>query len=637
MAKPLFYVSPNNGYLYRYDTGIWSNIIAATPPNFLDAGGAAGGTSQTGGSHPALFVWRGRLWMMYFTITEGVRYRFVEITGLGGTPAYDTAHIVSVDPSNFGLTDKTKTTFSNIEYYRGMVVRLAWPEDSADMYAVVFDDFDGNGSPEVRIYKVQGFPSAWTSWESGASTGDADPHGGGHLFAHAQSLFWSPRGPFDRSPSKVWERLFKIDIRETAGGVSVVVGAIPAGQAVFPTWDSDTTNPAALSNSNLSGLTNCSLAAGSINGKLFAVRANGVVDVVNELTYARVRAFDLRDSSYHVVASLLTPEALSSGAPAHVRFSQGHLASPGAAIDQLDLCGGRLDIVAGPRIGQKFDIAGMFRNGASPAATSPVEFKLVDPSTGAVATALTAADTCTIRKGFLGSVYDGETALRGAPSTVICKSHGGFAYIISAGRKPTIGDAQVAAPLMVTKWNGDAPGIPSFLLISAAVSVNGLDCTIDEDANLLHIVYFDLETSLVRHAVINLATFSLIEHPSIVALSNPQNIPCGVGPGAAFAFATFEPSADLGGPPVFYPNDRTVRIDYSLWSQMPGGLTNVSFRVEYDKGDGWQAATAHATSGPTDNLPATATGAPNFFIHDLQADVPSYVGPIQYRLTTFIP
>lgn len=637
MAKPLYFVSPNDGKLYRYDGVIWSALVNTALPNFLNGGGSAGGTGQTGGSQAVPFVWRGRLWVAYYTATEGVRYRFIEVINLGSTPTYDTANIVSVDPSDFGLIDKAKTVFSNVEYYRGMVVRLAWPEDSNAMFSVVFDDFNNDGDPEAKIFNVEGVPSSWTSWEIGSTTADADPHGGGHLFAHDQTLFWSPRGAFDRVPTKVWERLFKIDIRESSAGMSIIPGVISTGQARYPEWDSDTATPASLSGAITLGMSRCSLAAGSVNGKLFSVNANGTVDVIDDLTFVRTRAFDLRDAAEHVVASSLAPSTPTSGAPAQVRFATGATVSPGATTDQVMLNGGRLDIVSGPRSGQKFDIVAMFRDGASPAATSPVEFKLVDTVTGTATAALTPSDLCDVRRGFLGSAFDIESSLRGSPGIVQCVTKGGYTYIISGARKDNVGGAQPAAPLIVTRWDGNVPAAVTRLVISGSVSVSGIDATIDEDADVLHILYHDFETGLVRHAVIDLAAFTLANHLSVFALTNNTNFSCGINPGGLFAFSTYEPSAEIQGSPVFNPALKIVTIQYKLWTQMPGGLSNVSFKVEYNRGNGWQIATAHTSSGPTANLSASAAGISHAFVHDLNADLPAFIGPIQYRLTTFIP
>lgn len=637
MAKPLYLVGPNDGKLYRFDGVMWTVLVNSALPGFLDAGSVAGGPSQTCGSHPAPFVWRGRLWVAYYTITEGVRYRFVEVIGLGGTPSYDTANTISVDPSEFGLTDKTKTIFSNFEYYRGMVVRMAFPEDSNDAYAVVFDDFAGTGSPQVRIMKVDGVPTTWTSWETGAATGDADPHGGGFLFPHDQTLFWSPRGAFDHTITKTWERLFRIDIRDDHAGMSVIAGLISAGQATYPEWTSTTGTPSGLSSAQSLGMSRCSLAAGSVNGKLFTVNANGTVDVIDDLSNIRTRAFDLRDNAAHLAASGLSPLAPTSGAPAQIRFARGDTPSPGATTDDINLCGGRVDIVAGPRSGQKFDVVGLFRNGASPASSSPIELKLVNPTAGTLGVALTPADQCDVRYGFLGSAFSTSASLRGSPCAVQCVTKGGYAYIVTGARKTSLTDGQGTAPLMITKWDGQLPASVSQLVISASASVSGLDVVIDEDADLLHVLYHDFATGLISHVIVNLATFTVANQLTAFTVTGGANVTCGVGPGAAFAFSTFEPTAEMVGSPVFDPLAKTVTIDYKLWTQMPGGLTNVSFKVEYNVGDGWQLATAHATSGPTADLAASAAGTSHVYVHALGTDLPAFIGSIQYRLTTFIP
>jgi len=646
MAKPLYYVSPTTGHLLKYDSLAWSTVIATAPPNFVSIGASSAASSPNNSFAP--FVWRGRLWVMYTHFVASPvsgHINAIEVLTPESTPSWDTANMISLNMSAIGGVSAIKSFMSNIEYYRGMVVRLRFPENTSNVEALVFDDFDTPGTPTFRCNVLSGMPT-WNAWES-TSSEDGDAHGGGHLFVHDQALYWSPRGGFNKF--RYFERLYALDITPTSAAcLGNVPNALSSGEASYPQWISDSGTPAALNSSASAGMTHCSLGAGSINGKLYTVNVNGTVDIIDDLTYTRTTVFDLRDSALNVIASSVSPLAPTSAAPSHVRFSRGDAVDPTCTTDAMCITGARLDIVGGPRIGEKYDIVGLYRDGVTPAASHPVELKLLGTITGTTAVPLGPSDLCDIRRGFCGRAFVSGSSgtesalapLRGSPANCLCLTSGGYTYIIT-GNRVNAGTSQGILPFKVTRWDGTIPATVDEVEIGSSLNLSGVDAVIDTDANLMHIMFYNYNASNgeVRHATVNLTTFLVEVNEQVVNVNNSSTnsrVVCGVQPGNLFAFTTYEPTAEITGTPTFNVASVTTTINFKLWTQKPGGMDTVSVAVEYNIGDGWMPATAYTETNPLTDLTANSTGEDTTFIHDFGEDEPSYVGPVLYRLTTSV-
>lgn len=664
MPRAIFAVNPQTGYVECKTLGDTTKRTVGLLPDFLSPIAEYGGAQRSGGSQPAFFTWRGRLWVMYYTIVNNVaRFRYVEIKDFNIQPTLHLDSMIDVDIAKFtdisSFIQAKKYVFSNTHENQDRIVRIGWPEAPAPASPVVFLFGDYGSGPDVRILvgpnKIYGTSASWTNWSTNTtnfpSLGIADPHAGGVLFSHDEYLTWAPVGFAGTRTAKALERILQFQLHDHFCRVRRYYAYQGTAMGNMPEWRSTTPAPGAILSAIRSpALVYASLAAGSIKGQLVSVNPNGTIDVIDDIRFTRRRLLDVRDYPEFVIhESPIYPQDFPSNppplAPAQARFSPGGVLSPGSSGSAIDVAGGRLDIVEGFRRGERADIVGCYRvpNTGNTPVESLLELKLIGTLEGSPILGLTKSDGCIIRKGYGGNIYF-ETALQepplqpplvdlqfaGSPASARCITVGDFLYIIVGGRNSVTTTAQKTPPFIILRWDGRYPALFSRRVISAAWNVLSFEPLVDELTQTLMLVVHTADG--VFECEIDLEAFAIrsINPVQTLSLAEASNAPAIVSPGSVLLTNTVETNIEFPVLPEFSHTTGETILRPRLWG---GAGRCAELLIEYDTGEGWKKATLKNTPNPLPGLVLSGDGDQLEIAHESYKDIEDLVCRIRYRAT----
>ncbi len=559
MGKLAFFIDPETGSLKQFDHASWNTLVEEAPPDW------------SGYACPAMFVYTSKIFLRYQTTQE---QRVIEV----------------VDLKEYGAIEKIENngeSLSNIVYLRGKVMWLGRRRGTMASYLYTFD-----GKIRSRMIVTNA---------AAAETDLLHPAICGSLFCYDSGLFYAPRGLIDNGI--VHNHLFKID---PDTGRCVVLEA-----RLNPTQEYDLTNPWPEKQLGRTlGFSRGVLTAGAYQGDLFVLNADGTLDRLTRGSYERTRCLDLRSAP-----GMLAGQTVYNmgGKDSNIQFmSAGMMASDGGMT--APFLGGRADLVQGPGRGQSGTIAAMS----------------VNPKNGYTNIGLLSADGVPNVPAFnAGTKVDVRYGLAGAlstqkfiPASAQILNYSDYLIVVTGVGGAKNNDRH--APLMVTRWKPDED--PKYLYITdhgAQAKVACLDCFVDEEGGMLHILWTDTVHDVVLH--------SLVDLKNMVQRGIHEAGDGHVSSGCLFNYTPDEPFVSLGTP-EYMPAGQVTLIPFTLWATGKD-LNAVEAVVEYDIGKGWQKA-----FGPTKmtRLAATKNGNNYVFEHMVVANLNDYVGPVQYRIRASI-
>lgn len=558
MGKLAFFIDPVTGSLKQFDHATWNTLIEEAPPGW------------SADAYPALFSYVGNVYLRYRTGGKVLVSEIKDFKTYQG--------VVDIETRD--------EAFSNVISHRGTIMWLGRVRGTMASYLY---RFNGRLTSQMIVTNA-----------AAAETTALNPAIGGTLFSYDSGLFYAPRGLV--SAGLVHNHLFKID---PDTGRCVVLEA-----RINPSQQYDLSNPwpAGQDLARTFGFCRGVLTAASHEGDLFVLNVDGTLDRLSRGSFERTRVLDLRSAP----GMLAGQTVYNMGGGHNMRFtSLGLMAQDGGRT--APFLGGRADLVQGPGRGQSGTIAASLTNPKN----GYTDVGLLSPEGIPNVQTFMAGTKIDIRYGFVGCL----SGLPFIPGSAQMISSGDALYIITGvGGSDTL---DKHAPLMVTRWKSGED--PKYICISdhgLQSNVESMDCFIDEEGGMLHILWTDRGS--VRHALVDIKNW--------VQRGIDEAGKGHVTSGCLFDHTPGEPYVMLGTP-EFNPVEHITLVPFTVWATGNKDLTGVSALVEYDIGQGWKKAFGETKMS---GLTATKSGTGYVFAHMVIANLNDYVGPVQYRIRVSI-